>query len=254
DDGGEASPTLGYALRANPWAEFNFFHTMRSAFGQDIAPRWPHVALLPHYILWNVLPGGRQFGSGDTDHETNEIPLEQLYTHCAQLRHFFGKTEPSWAALAATLQTRLPSTYYFLAANPITPFLLTQASPSAPVGWPPANLPKARHFPGLGQFFLRSGWGDDDTYALFTAGGCTDGISAHRHFDQNGFTIFHKGFLALDSGTRPEPGSHLFQYFCRTVAHNGLLIRMEGERLPDYWGAVAPGEPVLPIANDGGMR
>ena len=72
--------------------------------------------------------------------------------------------------------------------------------------------------------------------------------------DENTFIIYRKGFLALDSGTRPEPGSHLFQYYCRTVAHNGVLIRREGEVFPPYWGRPAPGEPAQPVPNDGGMN
>jgi heparin/heparan-sulfate lyase len=253
DDGGEATPTLGYALRATPWAEFNFFHTMRSAFGLDIATNWPHVALFPNYVLWNALPGGVEYGAGDAFHRANELPAEQVYTHAAQIRHFYGSSEPAWAALAAWVQEKCPLHAYFVAASPITPFLLTRLEESPPAAAPPADVPLARHFAGLGQIFLRSGWGDGDTYALFTAGGCTDGILAHRHFDQNSFTIFHKGFMAIDTGTRPEPGNHLYQYYGRTVAHNAVLLRMEGEILPPYWGHPAPGEEDLPVANDGGM-
>ena len=253
DDGGSATATLGYALRAHPWAEFNFFHTMKSAFGLDIAEDWPHVALLPDYVLWNRLPGGLEFGVGDAFHLTNEMPDQHLYTHLAQIRHFYGCSHPEQAALAAWLQgqCRQPS---FNPAWPITPFLLTELDRSPPPLAPPATLPLARHFEGMGQIFVRSGWGDDDTYAVFTAGGRFDGIQAQKHFDENSFMIFRKGFLALDSGTRPEPGSHLFQYYCRSVAHNCILIRMEGETFPPYWGSPAPGEPVLPVANDGGMR
>lgn len=253
DDGGMATPTLGYALRATPWAEFNFFHTMKSAFGRDIAADWPHVARFPNYILWNWLPGGREFGAGDTDHVSNRMQTEQIYSHCAQIRHFFGGTAPEWAAFAAWVQEQCPSRTYFTAASPIAPFLLTRLSGSPPAAAPPADLPLARHFAGLGQIFMRSGQDDDDTYALFTAGGCTEGILAHRHYDQNSFTIFRGGFLAIDSGSRPEPGNHLPQYFGRSVAHNAMLIRMDGEVLPRYWGAAAPGEDALGVANDGGM-
>ena len=255
DDGAVASPTLDYALRANPWAEFNFFHTMTSAFGLDIATNWPHVALLSNYVLWNVLPGGQEFGAGDTDHQTNLMKTEQIYTHCAQIRHFFGTTEPQWASAAGWIQDNYCQSHdYFVAASPITPFLLTAVDQAPPAIAPPTNLPLARHFAGVGQIFMRSGWGDNDTCALFTAGGSVDGSQGHKHFDENNFTIFHKGFLALDTGTRPYPGNHLFQYYGRSVAHNCILIRMEGEILPLFWGEPAPDEPVLPIANDGGMR
>jgi len=251
DDGGGATATLGYALRADPWAEFNFFHTMKSAFGLDIAGDWPHVALLPNYVLWNQLPGNLEFGAGDAFHLSNRFPDEHLYSHLAQIRHFYGRSHPTQAALAAWLQTRCTHCTYH-PAWPLMPLLLTNIDEAPPpLELPRDSLPLARHFSGLGQIFMRSGWGESDTYALFTGGGASE---RHKHFDENSFVIFHKGFLALDSGTRPARGGHLFQYYCRTVAHNGILIRMEGEAMPPYWGEPAPYEPALPIANDGGMR
>lgn len=252
DDGGCASPTLGYALQADPWAEFNFFHTMRSAFGLDIATNWPHVALLPNYAIWNHLPGGLEFGTGDASHRSNAFPDSHLYTHMAQIRHFYGATQPAMAALAAWVQDRTPRKSWFLGASPITPLLLTRL-PLSPPPAPPANLPAARHFAGVGQIIMRSGWDNTATAALFTGGGCTDGIQAHKHFDENSFTLFHKGYLALDSGDRPEPGNHLSSYYCRTVAHNGILIRMKNETFPSYWGKPAAGEPREIVLNDGGM-
>jgi len=248
DDGGAATTTLGYALRADPWAEFNFFHTMKSAFGMDIAADWPYVALLPNYVLWNRLPAHVEFGVGDSFHVTNEFPDEHLFTHLAQIRHFYGQSRPEQAALAAWLQEQCPRSSYNL-AWPLTPFLLTELDRSPPSRAPPSTLPLARHFEGMGQIFMRSGWGAEDTYALFTAGGLYD---RHKHFDENSFTIFHKGFLAMDTGTRPTPGSHLFQYYCRTVAHNAVLIHMDGECMRRYWGEPAPGEYLSPV-NDGGM-
>ena len=73
EDGGSASATLGYWLGAYPWAEFNFFHTFRSATGRDLSRDWPYVGLLPAYIFWNWLPGMREFGAGDAMHRTNVI-------------------------------------------------------------------------------------------------------------------------------------------------------------------------------------
>ncbi len=251
DDGGGGTATLGYALGADPWAEWNFFHTMESAFGVNAATNWPHAALLPNYVLWNRLPGGLEFGSGDAFHTSNEWPDGHLYAHLAHVRHFFGASHPEQAALAAWLQPQCRPPVYSSAAWPLAFFFLNRINRSPPPHAPPPGAPLARHFEGMGQVFMRSGWGDRDTYALFTAGGSS---ARHKHFDENTFTIFHQGYLALDSGTRPEPGSHLFQYYCRSVAHNGILIRMEGEQMPAYWGTPAPGEPDLPIANDGGMR
>jgi heparin/heparan-sulfate lyase len=85
----------------------------------------------------------------------------------------------------------------------------------------------ARHFPNMGQIFMRSRSGKDDTYALFSSGGI---LIQHRHYDNNNFVIFKRGYLAMDTGTRPEPGLHLPFYFARTVAHNCITVKMPGEK------------------------
>jgi heparin/heparan-sulfate lyase len=104
----------------------------------------------------------------------------------------------------------------------------------------------------MGQLFMRSGSGPDDTYAMFTAGGT---LIQHRHFDNNNFVIFKKGFLTLDTGTRPQPGLHLSHYYARTVAHNCMTIRMPGEIMPPYWdsGPALSEEAVPTYPNDGGQ-
>jgi len=38
------------------------------------------------------------------------------------------------------------------------------------------------------------------------------------------------------------------------VAHNCILIHMPGEKMPRYWGYLAPGEEDLPYPNDGGQQ
>lgn len=134
---------------------------------------------------------------------------------------------------------------------PFTRFLLTSVPNVKPAENPGARMPLARHFENMGQTFLRSGSGPDDTYALFTAGGV---LEMHKHFDHNNFVIYKRGFLALDTGTRPEPGQHLMNYYSRTVAHNCVLIHMPDERMPRYWGNPAPDEEPLPPPNDGGQR
>lgn len=250
DDGGSASATLGYLLGAYPWAEFNFFHTYRSATGKDISGQWPHVAMLPNYIYWNWLPGGREFGAGDANHLNNRIPANELWMHLSQMVHFYGKRFPDSAAAAQWIAERVPKRES--GAFPYTRFLLGDPPALAAQADFASRLPLARHFENMGQVFFRSGSGADDTYALFAAGGV---VTEHKHFDNNHFGIFKKGFLALDTGTRPQPGQHLSHYYCRTVAHNCILIHMPGEQMPSYWGAIpAPGEERLPFPNDGGQQ
>jgi hypothetical protein len=249
DDGGTASASLNYALAAYPWAESNFFQTYRSATGRDIAREWPHVAWLPGYIFWNWLPDGREFGSGDSYHFDNRIRANELNLHLSHIIQAYADSQPEAASFTKWLIGHMPREKR--ASFPFARFLLTSMPSVVPAKAPAARMPMARMFENMGQTFFRSGSGPDDTYALFTAGGI---LAQHKHFDHNNFVIYKKGFLALDTGTRPEPGQHLTHYYARTVAHNSILIRMPGEEMPRYWGGPAPDEEPLPVPNDGGQR
>jgi heparin/heparan-sulfate lyase len=249
DDGGSASGALNYSLAAYPWAEFNFFHTFQSAGGRDIAREWPYIAYLPGYIFWNWLPGGREFGYGDAYHTTNEMRANELNLHLSQIIQFYARSKPECAAFAKWLAERMPRERR--ATFPFARFLLTSTPDVQPARNPDARMPLARRFENMGQTFFRSGSGPDDTYALFTAGGI---LPMHKQFDHNNFVIYKNGFLALDTGTRPEPGIHLSHYYARTVAHNSILIHMPGEQMPRYWHYVAPDEEAWPVPNDGGQR
>ncbi len=250
NDGGGASPTLGYVFGAYPWAEQNFLYTWLSASGEEIAGDWPHAALLANYVIWNWIeadPVPLEFGYGDAQHTTNRLSIGQLYTHMANIRHLYGSAMPEAAALARHVQERLPernqgyTTTWF-----IYPFLLTRLDETAePLE--PEDLPRARHFDTMGQVFIRSGTTADDTYCLFTCGGI---LRQHRHYDALNFVIYHRGFLALDSGTRHrefENGEHLANYYAQTVAHNCVLVHQPGEPPARYWGGTVE-------ANHGGQH
>ncbi|MBM4028239.1 MAG: hypothetical protein FJ280_23025, partial [Planctomycetes bacterium] len=193
DDGGGASATLGYIFGAYPWAEQNFFYTWLSSTGENIAGNWPHSAMLANYVLWNWIETGGQpleFGYGDTPHTRNTLPISQLYTHMANVQHLFTEAAPKAAALARYLQLRLPSRSH-ASTWFIYPFLLS-GTDHPPEPFEPRDLPHGRHFETMGQVFLRSGTGADDTYCLFSCGGILD---QHRHYDALNFTIYHRGFL-----------------------------------------------------------
>ena len=242
DDGGGASPTLGYVFGAYPWAEQNFFYTWRSATGENIAPDWPHGASLANYVIWNWIaaePRPLEFGYGDAPHTDNRLPIGQLYTHMANIRHLYGRCAPEAAALARHVQDLLPVKEYSNAWF-IYPFLLAELEQS-PEPLAPEALPRARHFETMGQVFMRSGTGPDDTYCLFTCGGI---LHQHRHYDALNFVIYHRGFLALDSGTRYNEtvnGQHLANYYAQTVAHNCVVIHQPGEPPARYWGGTVEG-------------
>ncbi len=238
DDGGGGSPTLGYIFGAYPWSEQNFLYTWLSATGENLAPDWPHAALLANYLYWNWIPGEtpREFGYGDTDHVSNNLPIWQLYTHMANIRHLYGEQMPDAAALARLVQDSLPERQrHHTETWFIYPFLLTKAN-AAPAAALPSRTPYARNLANMGQIFLRSGAGPQDTYCLFTCGGI---LSQHRHYDALNFVVYHQGYLALDSGTRYKEfdnGEHLANYYAQTVAHNCVVIHQPDEPLARYWG------------------
>ncbi len=240
--GGGASPTLGYIFGAYPWAEQNYFYTWLSSTGQDVASDWPHSAWLARYVIWNWIeadPVPLEFGYGDTPHTTNRLPIGQLYTHMANIRQLYGESLPEAAALARHVQEKLPNPSYSRSWF-IYPFLLTKLEES-PEAASPEDLPHAFHFGPMGQIFMRSGTGTDDTYCLFTCGGI---LSQHRHFDALNFVIYHRGHLALDSGTRYlefDNGQHLANYFAQTVAHNCVVVHQPGEPPARYWGGTVEG-------------
>ena len=242
DDGGGASATLGYVLGAYPWAEQNFFYTWLSSTGQNLAPDWPHSAWLANYVLWQWIaaePGPLEFGYGDTPHTSNRLPIQQLDTHLANIRHLYGQKAPQAAALARHVQGLLPSQGYSSSWF-VYPFLWTELEKS-PERFAPESLPKARHFEDMGQMVMRSGAGKEDTYCLFSCGGT---LAQHRHYDALSFVLYHRGFLALDSGTRYDEftnGEHLANYFAQTAAHNSVVIHQPGEPPARYWGGTVVG-------------
>jgi heparin/heparan-sulfate lyase len=157
----------------------------------------------------------------------------------ANIRHLFGRAAPKATALARHLQQKLPR-QSFLSTWFIYPFLLTEAE-SSPKPFYPQHLPHGRHFETMGQVFMRSGTEADDTYCLFSCGGI---LRQHRHYDALNFVIYHRGFLALDSGTRYKEfdnGEHLANYFSQTVAHNCVVIHQPGEPPARYWGGAVTG-------------
>src|SRR5438445_444000 len=95
-----------------------------------------------------------------------------------------------------------------------------------------AELRRQHLFSGVGDLVMRDGWGPDSTWIEFTAGPY---LAKHQHLDQNQFTIFHHGYLAIDSAadyTDTESPNYL-NYYRRTIAHNTMLIYKPGE--PFFW-------------------
>ncbi len=108
------------------------------------------------------------------------------------------------------------------------------------------NLPLAACFPKLGHVYFRTSWDNKDSaFALFQ---CGPYYAGHQHLDNNTFVIHRSGSLAIDSGTN-DYGTHRGNYYCRTVAHNGILVFDPAEKFSGKaWNARGSGG-----SNDGGQ-
>ena len=247
--GGGATGCVGYSFGYYPIADFSFIHTYRAATGIDISEDMDYVLKYLDYLDWVRLPGNKEFGVGDASHWQCNLPHTDINYHITEIANLYGKKHPSVLPLAA----RMLNQYSTKLSVDRFPFmrLLHKVKPAEGGGTAVSTATRSMYFDTMGQLYMRSGLGDDDTYAVFVCGGKQEN---HKHYDNNHFIIYKNGFRAVDSGTRPEPGQHLFQYYCRTVAHNCVTVKMPGEVLPKYWGELAAGETALPVPNDGGQN
>lgn len=108
------------------------------------------------------------------------------------------------------------------------------------------QLSRQRYFAGVGHLVMRNGWAPDSTWIEFD---CGPYLAKHQHLDQNQFTIYHRGYLALDTGAdyTDTESPHYLNYYRRTVAHNSVLVYDPAERF--FWS-----DNVVDACNDGGQR
>jgi hypothetical protein len=75
---------------------------------------------------------------------------------------------------------------------------------------------------GVGYVQMRSGWEDNDTIIEFK---CGDYFWSHQFHNQNSFTIYRNGRLAIQSGVYDAYWSNHMQFYYRpTVGSNSILI------------------------------
>ena len=108
------------------------------------------------------------------------------------------------------------------------------------------GLPLAACFPKLGHVYFRNAW--DNAYSAFALFQCGPFYAGHQHLDNNTFVLHRTGSLAIDSGTN-DYTSHRGNYYCRTIAHNGVLVFDPEEPFSgSTWSPVGTGG-----SNDGGQ-
>ena len=248
-NGGGASGALNYCLAGYPYAEYALIYTMKSATGIDLTDKMDYMIGYLNYMDWVRLPGNKEYGFGDTNHYKCNLPHSYMGLHVKVLADLFGQKHPEIIPKAARMLTQY-TTRRPMDNFPFIRLLLKKDLENAEMSGQDTSR-KSIYFETMGQVYMRSGVGDEDTYALFVSGGIPEG---HKHYDNNNFIIYKNGYRALDSGTRPEPGLHLPYYYSRTVAHNCVTIRMPGETFPKYWGGASLSEDAtLPLPNDGGQ-
>ena len=242
--GGAASSTLTYSFSEYLYAPFNFIYTCRSALNEDPSVKFPKFPTIANYVLWNMIPAPDgtsyySFGYGDVTHRGNGFPTSLLHEHLVNIRNIYVNDNSTCWDIVNYLEPKFPDKgfavffiYQYLLGDITTP--------------PPANLnfPKAFCFENMGQTFMRSGFGIDDTYAMFVCGGNN---MTHSHLDALAFVIYKNGFLAQDAGSRPpEADYHHWGHAMDSVCHNTLLIHEPGEIRAD-WNWLAKKEPTWEI-------
>ena len=227
DDGGIQSG-MGYALYNYIPVESYFLSLWKSATGEDLFDRDSSLRNFPVWALWTITPDFQRPPFGDTglvgEADVNRNPLRLF---CSLIASRYKDPRAAWLMPE-------PGNYWI---NNGVEYILWSDPSIKPVA-PGPELPRGRHFEGLGWVAMRTGWdGPADTYSLF---GCTDAYYGHNHRDVNGFVIYKNGYLADESRKR------IYQ----TAGHNTLLVFVDGndgeQRRPKTDLMVRHHDPVVP--------
>ena len=195
-----------------------------------------------HYTttyLYKVLPDGTTARDDD-----NEFPFmrHQDNVVLGYAVHRFKDRHAAWILR----ESGWPASKDWLI--PVTQFLWDDAAVTTldPARSTEAQLSRHHLFRGIGHLVMRDAFGPDSTWIQFNSGPY---LAKHDHLDQNHFIVYHKGYLATESGAdyTDTESPHYLNYYRRTVAHNTMLIYKTGEKF--FWA-----ENLWPAANDGGQR
>ena len=127
-------------------------------------------------------------------------------------------------------------------------------STDAPAMRPVSELVPHHYFKGIGLVTMRSDWTEEATFASIRIG---DHFWSHQHFDSGGFTIYHRGALAIDSGTyyAGYNSDHHLWYAMQTIAHNCITVTDPADSYADSkakvlrWGSRLLGGPSGPFGS-----
>ncbi len=253
DDGLLGSTCMGYSAGQYPWASYDFLYALRGALKQPVLPKLNHLLYFAEWWQWNILPGKgnvqyREFGMGDNPRTT--MALHNITSHLLTILAVYSKQYPEECIHTAQIvKQSLPSPSFSDAfrEDRYKGLYMNGGKRAHKYAWgyfrrflaydvndiqvpeTPKQTTKARHFPSGGLIFMRSGTGKDDAYALFNTGSRV--VSHKTRGDENHFTIFKKGYLAIDSGYRDD--SWPVKYSSMSLAHNTVLIHDPSEFFQD---------------------
>jgi hypothetical protein len=210
----------------------------RTTTGVDPAYRFSVFRNMGPTYLYKLLPDGTPSREGD-----NEYPvLDSRDT--ALLGYAVSRFKDPYSAWLLRNSGFFPKQWVL----PVLEFLWDdpEVTPRDPTLASESELPHQRYFSGVGHLVMRDGWKQDSTWVEFD---CGPYFAKHQHLDQNQITIYHGGYLAIDSGAdyTDTESPHYLNYYRRTVAHNSVLVYDPAEKF--FWS-----DNLLPAANDGGQR
>ena len=204
----------------------------------DPALRFGTYRSIADTYLYKLLPDGTPTREGD-----NEYPIldDRDTVALGYSVHRFKNPYAAWLLRDSGFAVRKW-------ALPVLDFLWNDPDvvPRNPALADSEELPRHRYFPGVDQVVFKSGWGSDATQIEFD---CGPYLAKHQHLDRGHFTIYRRGYLAIDSGAdyTESESPHYLNYYRRSVAHNTMLIFDTKEHF--FWS-----ENLMEAANDGGQR
>jgi heparin/heparan-sulfate lyase len=221
------------------WASLTLLAELqRTTTGVDPAHHFPVFRNIGNTYLYKLLPDGTPSREGD-----NEYPILDS-RDTAVIGYAVNRFKDPYSAWL------LRDSGFFAKqwVLPVLQFLWDdpQVTPRNPATTTEAELSRQRFFPGVGHLVMRDGWKPDSTWIEFD---CGPYFAKHQHLDQNQITIYHNGYLAIDSGAdyTDTESPHYLNYYRRTVAHNSVLVYDPAEKF--FWS-----DNLWNAANDGGQR
>ena len=210
----------------------------RTTTSFDPAYRFSVFRNIGKTYLYKLLPDGTPSREGD-----NEYPvLDSRDT--ALMGYAINRFKDPYSAWLLRKSGFFPKDWVL----PILEFLWDdpEVQPRDPALANEEELPRQCFFPGVGHLVMRDGWRPESTWIEFD---CGPYFAKHQHLDQNQITIYHRGYLAIDSGAdyTDTESPHYLNYYRRTIAHNSILVYDPAEKF--FWS-----DNLLPAANDGGQR